>query len=217
MFGRRDTPDNAPAEGTAPSPVAPRPVASPAEPRSLPIAGASPGPTPARRVEATHAPAPAPRRTADRGNDGAERRLTVGRGLSVTGEITACDILVVEGRVEAKLSDGKILEITESGQFRGNVEIESADIAGRYDGQLTVHGRLAVRGTGRLSGVIKYGELEVSAGGQIIGEMQVVGAGAQIGASASSGGPSFKSAAKFTTLTDEEDDSSAESRKAASA
>ena len=110
-----------------------------------------------------------------RSSDGG-RTLKVGKGLSVAGEITSCDILVVEGKVEAKLTDGKMLEITESGQFRGSVEIENADIAGRYDGQLVVHGRLTIRSTGRVSGMVKYGELEVNAGGQIIGELQVAGA-----------------------------------------
>lgn len=133
-----------------------------------------------------------------------ERRLTVGKGLSLAGEITSCDILVVEGKVEAKLTDGKLLEITESGQFRGSVEIENADIAGRYDGNLIVHGRLTVRTTGRISGMIKYGELEVSAGGQIIGEMQVTGGG-----STQERGTSFKSAAKSTAGFDEDEQESA--------
>lgn len=130
--------------------------------------------------------------------EASERKLTVGKGLSLAGEITSCDVLVVEGKVEAKLTDGKMLEITEAGQFRGSVEIENADIAGRYDGQLVVHGRLTVRSTGRISGTIKYGEIEVSAGGQIIGEMQVVGGGVQ------SGSNGFKSAAKVTALLEEE-------------
>jgi len=66
-----------------------------------------------------------------------------------------------------------------------------------------------VRGTGRVSGVIKYGELEINAGGQIIGELQVTGGGA----GASSGNPSFKSAAKFTSLIDDEEENQS-SRKA---
>jgi cytoskeletal protein CcmA (bactofilin family) len=127
---------------------------------------------------------------------GDERKLTVGKGLSLAGEITSCDILVVEGKVEAKLTDGKLLEIAESGQFRGSVEIENADIAGRYDGQLIVHGRLTVRATGRISGMVKYGEIEVSAGGQIIGEMQVAGGGTQ---QEGNGKGTFKSAARFTS------------------
>ena len=141
--------------------------------------------------------------------DASSKRLVVGEGLSLSGEITSCDVLVVAGKVEAKLTDGKLLEINESGQFRGSVEIENADIAGRYDGQLIVHGRLTVRSTGRISGMVKYGELEVSAGGQSIGEMQVTGGGAQ---SAGIGG--FKSAAKFTAMA-EDDDSSNDERKSA--
>jgi len=137
-----------------------------------------------------------------------DRTLRVGKGLSVTGEITACDVLVVEGKVEAKLNEGKLLEIAEAGQFRGNVEIENADIAGRYDGQLVVHGRLTVRATGRISGVVKYGELEVSAGGTIIGELQTTTV------TAAQGGSGFKSAAKFTA-TDEDEQNQKQQRKSA--
>jgi len=130
------------------------------------------------------------------------RKLIVGDGLSLSGEITSCDILVVAGKVEAKLTDGKLLEINETGQFRGSVEIENADIAGRYDGQLVVHGRLTVRSTGRISGMIKYGELEVNAGGQIIGEMQVSGGGSQ---PVTAGHGGFKNPSKFTSLLEDDD------------
>lgn len=147
------------------------------------------------------------RRSSANGSDSG-RKLIVGDGLSLSGEITSCDILVVAGKVEAKLTDGKLLEINETGQFRGSVEIENADIAGRYDGQLVVHGRLTVRSTGRISGMVKYGELEVSAGGQIIGELQVTGGGAQ-----ATGSGGFKNAAKFTSLLEE--DESATDRKSA--
>lgn len=147
------------------------------------------------------------RRASSGGDSG--RKLIVGDGLSLSGEITSCDILVVAGKVEAKLTDGKLLEINETGQFRGSVEIENADIAGRYDGQLVVHGRLTVRSTGRISGMVKYGELEVNAGGQIIGELQVSGS-----QQASSGPGGFKSASKFTSLI-EEDDSNGDDRKSA--
>jgi len=148
-----------------------------------------------------------------RSSSGEERKLTVGKGLSLAGEISSCDILVVEGKIEAKLSDGKLLEITESGQFRGNVEIENADIAGRYDGQLVVHGRLTVRSTGRISGMVKYGELEINAGGQIIGEMQLVGVSQQ-----DQRASAFKGVAKIASASEDDDAASkaaAELRKTA--
>jgi len=183
MFGpardkRNESPEIAASDETS------APIVTQAQTQNLPRA-ASPANAGRRLPEVS-------RRSSTSGDSG--RKLVVGEGLSVSGEITSCDILVVAGKVEAKVTDGKLIEINESGQFRGSVEIENADIAGRYDGQLIVHGRLTVRSTGRISGMVKYGELEINAGGQIIGELQVTGGGAQ----AATGPGGFKSASKFT-------------------
>lgn len=105
-----------------------------------------------------------------------QRRLTVGRDISLTGEIGSCDVLVVEGTVEAKLREGRSVEIAESGLFKGSVEIEEADIAGRFEGDISVRGRLTVRSTGRITGSIRFGELAVDAGGQLIGDIQLYSA-----------------------------------------
>jgi len=102
------------------------------------------------------------------------RKLTVGKDIALAGEINACDHLVVEGTVEAKVREGHQIEIAESGLFRGTVDIQQADIAGRFEGELLVHGRLKVRSTGRIEGKVSYGELEVEAGGQIRGSVEVV-------------------------------------------
>lgn len=208
MFGRKDIEEaenNAQTQDTAAmgnQPVATTPRTAIAEPPRMQPSGPLAGRRDTRR------PTPVDR---DRMGAGEERKLTVGKGLSLAGEISACDVLVVEGKVEAKLSDGKLLEITESGQFRGSVEIENADIAGRFDGDLTVHGRLTIRGTGRITGIIKYGELEVNAGGQVIGEMQVVGGGA-----VASSGPGMKSPSKkYGAPMDEEDEAALFNRKTA--
>ena len=97
------------------------------------------------------------------------RRLSVGRDITLTGEITACDQLVVEGRVEARLSECRSIEIFDTGVFKGSAEIDEADIGGRFEGDLSVRGRLRVRATGLISGSVRYGELEVEAGGRIVG------------------------------------------------
>ncbi|WP_431856844.1 bactofilin family protein [Azospirillum sp.] len=123
---------------------------------------------PAAAVPPPPAPAPAPVIE--------QRRLIVGRDISLSGEIGSCDVLVVEGTVEAKLRDGRSIEITENGLFKGSVEIDEADIGGRFEGDITVRGRLTVRSTGKITGAIKYGELMVEAGGQLIGDVQVVSA-----------------------------------------
>ena len=72
---------------------------------------------------------------------------------------------MVEGRVEATLENSELLEITPGGAFKGRVSINEAIIAGEFDGELVVRGRLLVASGGRIVGTIKYGSLVVEEGG----------------------------------------------------
>lgn len=100
-----------------------------------------------------------------------DRRLLIGRGISISGEIESCDHIVVEGTVEAALKGATVLEIAEQGVFYGTVEIEEATIAGRFEGDITVQGRLTIRASGVVTGSIAYKELEVEAGAVIDGKL----------------------------------------------
>ena len=105
-------------------------------------------------------------------NDG--KRLLVGREIALSGQISACDKLVVEGRVEANMSECREIEIAESGTFKGEAEIEIAEISGQFDGAITARELLIVRATGRVSGTIRVGRLEVERGGELEGNIQVL-------------------------------------------
>lgn len=118
------------------------------------------------------APTPAPRPAAI---ESESKKLIVGRDIMLSGKITSCDKLVVEGRVEAELSETRAIEISENGFFKGTAEIESAEIAGRYEGTITIRQRLFIRATGKISGTIRYGTVEIEAGGEISGDVQVSG------------------------------------------
>jgi cytoskeletal protein CcmA (bactofilin family) len=115
---------------------------------------------------AAQRPAPPPEKQVS------ERKLIVGKDISLCGEINACDHLVVEGRIEAKLKECRTIEVAGSGVFKGSAEIEEADIAGRFDGDITVRGRLRVQSSGTISGSVRYGRIEVEAGGRLIGTVQ---------------------------------------------
>lgn len=101
------------------------------------------------------------------------KKLTVGREISLSGEITSCDTLVVEGEVRANLKNCRTLEIAKSGSYRGDAEINVADIAGDFEGALTVIDRLILRSTGRIMGTIRYREIEIERGGQIAGTIEL--------------------------------------------
>lgn len=139
------------------------PGMTPRKPEGYAIPGTMPAAPPPPAPVAAPAPTPMVE----------QRRLIVGRDISLSGEIGSCDVLVVEGTVEAKLRDGRSIEIAENGLFKGSVEIDEADIGGRFEGDIAVRGRLTVRSTGKINGSIKYGELSVEAGGQLVGDIQV--------------------------------------------
>src|SRR3954471_1155623 len=105
----------------------------------------------------------------------AGKRLIVGQGISLSGEITACDRLVVQGSVQVTLNETRAIEITESGRFtNGKAEVEEAEISGVYEGDLTVRNRLLIRSTGQVKGNVRYGEIEVERGGRITGSISML-------------------------------------------
>jgi len=104
------------------------------------------------------------------------KKLIVGRGISLNGKISSCDRLIVDGKVEAELEDCHTVEITENGTFKGAAEITGAEVSGHYDGALTVRENLLIRGTGRVSGTVRYGRLHIEDGGEINGDVKSLAA-----------------------------------------
>ena len=162
MFRRKDN-DPAPSTETA-EPVFAKPQAE-VKPQAQPE-------MPKRQVDLP-APGGASRPTPT--TDAGGKRLIVGNGISLSGTITACDRLIVEGSVQVTLNETRAIEIAESGRFtEGKAEVEEAEISGLYEGELTVHKRLLIRGTGQVKGNVRYGELEIERGGRLQGTIAML-------------------------------------------
>lgn len=103
-------------------------------------------------------------------------KLIVGPNIKLKGvEITDCDTLVVEGLVEATMKS-RVIQIAEDGAFKGSAEIDIAEIRGDFDGELTVHQKLVIFSSGKVSGKIRYAKVVIEEGGQVSGDVQVGGA-----------------------------------------
>jgi cytoskeletal protein CcmA (bactofilin family) len=193
MFGRKKQPDDdkllpelgeelgipakpgarPPAAAPAPAPLRP-PAAAGSRPMSgdalKPVEAAKPGDAlkPIAAGETPRSPmVPTPVK-----RDNETRKLIVGREISLSGEITACDRLVVEGSVQANLANCRDIDIAESGLFKGSASIDDAEIRGRFEGTLNVRRRLLIRASGRVIGTVRYGQIEIECGGQISGDIQ---------------------------------------------
>lgn len=171
LFGKRDvTPNKANA-----------PVGNPASPASNPSISTVKVTTPgsANPPGAVSEPSfVADAKVASTSTETAESgsKLIVGPNIKLKGvEITDCDTLVVEGRVEATMHS-RVIQIAASGAFNGSAEIDIAEIHGEFEGELIVREKLVIYSTGKVSGTIHYGKLVVEEGGQLSGNVQVGGA-----------------------------------------
>jgi cytoskeletal protein CcmA (bactofilin family) len=132
-----------------------------------PATPAAPSPAPAVSVAVVE---PA----ADKSEARSEAKLVVGPEIKIKGvEISDCDTLVVEGRIEATL-DSRVLEITEHGVFQGTIAVDNAAIRGRFEGELTVRKQLVIHATGKCSGKIRYTRIKVEEGAELAGEIALL-------------------------------------------
>ena len=154
-----------PAAGAGPRPVSPPftpprdvPTPSVASPRDSAVPTAAPVPvTPVPTLDPTEAQG---------------SRLFIGVNIKLKGvEISDCDVLVIEGHVEATVHS-KVMQIDKPGTLKGTALIDVAEIHGDFSGELTARTRLVVHGTGRVSGTIRYGKLIVAEGGELSGDVK---------------------------------------------
>ncbi len=100
------------------------------------------------------------------------KRLTVGKAVTLSGEIGGCEKLVVEGKVDAKLNDIKILEVGANGTLKGTASVESASVAGCFEGTLKVSGHLDIGPNATVKGTVSYGTITVASGGKLLGTIE---------------------------------------------
>jgi cytoskeletal protein CcmA (bactofilin family) len=130
--------------------------------------------TAARQGLAQVAPQAQPQQQSD---ELAGSKLIVGPDIKLKGvEITDCDTLVVEGRVEASM-DSRVVQIAQDGVFNGTATMDVAEIWGSFEGTLTARKQLVIYATGRVSGTIRYGKIRVEEGGELTGEVSTLSSG----------------------------------------
>lgn len=103
------------------------------------------------------------------------KTLTISRDISLKGDIAECDSLIVEGHIEGTLDSARALEVSRGGRFVGSAKAETATISGRFDGDLQVVSALRITASGKVTGTVSYGRLEIEQGGEVLGDISVYG------------------------------------------
>ena len=160
--------------GSLAKPAAPNALLRPSPMPPTPGRESPPAPASTLRDDVTQmaATVPAGAIPAPRPAEPSGSKLFVGINIKLKGvEISDCDVLVIEGHVEATVHS-QMMQIAKPGTLKGTALIDIAEVHGEFSGELTARRRLIVHGTGRVSGTIRYGQLIVAEGGEINGDVK---------------------------------------------
>ena len=101
------------------------------------------------------------------------RSVLIGPGIEFDGSLGNCDEVVIEGIVRATIATTHLI-VKATGRFTGSAEVEKAEIDGQYEGTLTAKTQLQINQTGTVIGDINYAQLEVTPGGILTGNVDVL-------------------------------------------
>lgn len=94
----------------------------------------------------------------------------IGAGVTLKGEISVPDLIVVDGTIEGDIT-ARVVCVGQTGVIRGNISATEADISGWITDHIEIKQLLIVRSTGRVEGRVMYGEIELEKGAVVTGDL----------------------------------------------
>ena len=148
------------------------PESKPAEP-----AAGQPAPRPAAPAQApAPAPSQAPRSAAPvHATAGGSTSCVVGANITVKGEITGDEDLLVEGTVEGQIRVSRELRVGPRGKVKANVFAQSVVVSGELVGDCEATSRVEIQATGRLMGNIRAPKVVIAEGAVFRGNSDMSG------------------------------------------
>ena len=112
---------------------------------------------------------PAATTTRRNGSSGAGFSV-IGADVVVTGNVRATADLHIEGRIEGDLDCGNLVVGTDA-MIQGQVRAESARIAGKIDGAVSIR-QLTVESGARITGDVEYETISLETGAHVDGRLR---------------------------------------------
>ncbi|MGI9422643.1 MAG: bactofilin family protein [Hyphomicrobiaceae bacterium] len=101
----------------------------------------------------------------------AEGSVLIGKGTMITGELSNCTRVEVQGHLEGNIIADRVT-IRQTGVVRGGIIATSAEVHGIVSGEMRIDKLLDIRSTGSVAGDLTYGEISVEIGGSIFGNIR---------------------------------------------
>jgi cytoskeletal protein CcmA (bactofilin family) len=107
---------------------------------------------------------------------------TIGRSITITGDIIAGEPLTIAGRVDGTISIPEhSLTIDDVGRVNADVQADTVIVSGQVTGSLLATSRIAVRATAIIDGDLSAPVMKVEEGAEIRGKVDIEGTKAAAG------------------------------------
>lgn len=93
----------------------------------------------------------------------------IGQGTRITGDLTSNGDFRVDGAIEGNVKVSQRLVIGGTGKILGNIESDSATVAGHIKGNITVKNVLELKPSAKIDGDIITNKMVIEAGAQFNG------------------------------------------------
>jgi cytoskeletal protein CcmA (bactofilin family) len=97
----------------------------------------------------------------------------IGEGLSVEGDITSDEEVVVQGNLRGKLTSSDAVSIGSAGVVQADVAGQSVSIAGQVTGDVSAPERVDIQAGGRLVGDVKAARFTIADGASFKGAVDM--------------------------------------------
>ena len=100
-------------------------------------------------------------------------KVIIGNGVKFKGEISDADEVQIDGNADITVNTDNLI-VGSTGELKGTIETDNADVWGKVDGDVKVSGTLTIQEQGSVAGTIEYHNLQIKLGGKINGDIKVL-------------------------------------------
>ena len=98
-------------------------------------------------------------------------KVIIGNGVKLKGEIIDADEVQIDGTADVTMSADNLI-VGGTGNLKGTIQADNADVWGNIDGDLKISGTLTIQEQGSVSGSVEYHNLQIKLGGKIKGDVK---------------------------------------------
>jgi len=107
-----------------------------------------------------------------------QEQATIGKSLTIKGEVTGSESLYIDGKVEGSINlSGNRITIGRNGQVNANINAREVVVMGKVRGNLNASDRVDIRSEGSLTGDVGAQRISIEDGAYFKGGIDIRKAG----------------------------------------